>query len=83
MDQVTATERKCARCSGTMETGLLLDRTQAQIYPAVWTDGPVKRNWLGGLKASDSRLYRVETWRCTDCGYLESYAKARTGLYEE
>ena len=83
MDQGTTADRKCSRCSGTMETGLLLDRTQAQLYPAVWADGPVKRNWLGGFKESDNSLYRVETWRCKDCGYLESYARTRTGLYEK
>jgi hypothetical protein len=65
-----------------MESGLLLDRTQAQLYAAVWADGPVKRNWFGGVKESASRIYRVETWRCKDCGHLQSYAKMRTGLYE-
>jgi hypothetical protein len=82
MDQGTVAERKCSKCSGTMEAGLLLDRTQALLYPAIWADGSLKKKWLGGLKVADNRLYRVETWRCKDCGYLESYAKNRTGLYE-
>ncbi|HKD82337.1 MAG TPA: hypothetical protein VKH81_21790 [Candidatus Angelobacter sp.] len=66
-----------------MESGFLLDRTQAQLYPAIWTDGLLKRNWFGGFNESDNSLYRVESWRCTDCGYLESYAMTQTGLYEK
>ena len=83
MENATAANRKCLKCSGEMEAGFLLDRSQAAIYRAVWATGPIQRSWwFGGIKVQDERMYRVETWRCKDCGNLESCAKRRVGLYE-
>ena len=83
MEQGTAAARKCEKCSGEMESGVLVDRSQAWIYPAIWADGPVERGVFGGLKPEGRRLYRVITWRCTHCGYLESFAQQAAELYEK
>ena len=82
MEQETAAARQCVKCSGDMECGVLLDRSQAAIYPAIWADGPLERNLLGGLKPKDRRLYRVAAWRCSGCGYLEFFAQQEAELYE-
>jgi hypothetical protein len=83
MEQETAAGRKCSKCSGEMETGFVLDRTHVHIFPATWADGLVELNWLGGFKPGNRKFYRVETWRCKDCGYLESYARNQSGLYSK
>lgn len=82
MEQETATARTCVKCSGEMESGVLLDRSQAWIFPAIWADGPVERTAWGNLKPKDRRLYRVAAWRCTGCGYLELFAQRQAELYE-
>jgi hypothetical protein len=83
MKNATAASPKCSKCSGEMEAGFLLDRSQAGIYRAVWATGPIQRSWwFGGIKVQDKPMYRVETWRCKACGNLESWAKRQVGLYE-
>ena len=82
MEQGTAAARLCVKCSGEMEAGVLLDRSQAAIYPAIWADGPVERSLLGSLKPKERRLRRVVAWRCTGCGYLEFFAQQAVELYE-
>jgi hypothetical protein len=40
-----------------------------------WVEGePTKSFWFG-LDTSDRESFRVRTYRCGRCGYLESYAK--------
>lgn len=66
----------CPKCQATMTQGFVLDHTQSG-YRAVssWIEGaPVKSVWLG-LKFDKSAQRDVQTWRCSRCGFLESYAK--------
>ena len=68
------TRPKCARCGAEMEEGYL----QAGPWPARalrWIAGvPAKPRFLdfgGSLGASQKK---VSSYRCSKCGYLESYA---------
>lgn len=57
-----------------MEIGFLMDASFGKDYaePARWAEGsPVKSIW-SGVKNKIRR--RIDTYRCTGCGYLESYA---------
>ena len=58
-----------------MEQGYIVDYTDGDVRkPADWIEGePVKSFW-SGTKISDKKNYRVMTFRCVRCGYLESYA---------
>ena len=64
----------CPRCKGSMEEGLVVDETHhnraAQPH---WVPGPVAHGFWG-LKLSGKRRHPVTTWRCTQCGYLQSFA---------
>lgn len=41
-----------------------------------WVAGePEISFWMGGVKTKDRNVLPVSTYRCTACGYLESYAK--------
>jgi predicted RNA-binding Zn-ribbon protein involved in translation (DUF1610 family) len=64
----------CPRCGGSMEVGFLMDASVARGYaePTRWAEGqPIPSIW-SGVKNKVRR--RVDTYRCTECGYLESYA---------
>ena len=70
---------KCAKCGSSMEEGFTLDLGHANTpKAAAWVSGPPERAfeqsfWMGTkLKGKGKR--QICTFRCTRCGYLESYA---------
>jgi len=57
-----------------MEQGFLLDESYARRTPAKWVEGaPEHRTW--NLKLRGKRQLEITTYRCSKCGFLESYAK--------
>ena len=71
---------RCLRCEGLMEEGFVLDRGHYNSKMVnTWVEGePVKSFW-SGIKTSDRQQYEVRTFRCVECGYLESYANEALG----
>ncbi|MBV8855530.1 MAG: hypothetical protein JOZ02_01095 [Acidobacteria bacterium] len=69
-------EHKCSRCGGRMEAGFLLDRRNHGTPQATagWVEGTPEWS-IWGIKTKGRERYRVETYRCEGCGYLESYAR--------
>lgn len=57
-----------------METGYLLDNTQGGYAAGTWVSGLPERNMWTGLKLKGRTQLSIITYRCTRCGYLESYA---------
>jgi hypothetical protein len=58
-----------------MESGFIVDRgdggaTQEQE----WVEGAVVKTFWRGVHTHDREKATVATYRCTRCGYLESYA---------
>ncbi len=72
---MTVPSVNCAKCNSRMEDGILLDRGHGYIYAASWVAGPVDKSWLTGMRLKGKSTLDVRTYRCTACGYLESYAK--------
>lgn len=65
---------KCLRCQSEMEEGFTLDNTYGGSFPSSWVEGePVKSFWRG-TKTKGKDQYQIRTFRCVNCGYLESYA---------
>jgi hypothetical protein len=59
-----------------MQRGFVADVAYGSIFQSNWTAGtPVRRRFIGGIKwrLVDSRP--IVTYRCTGCGFLESYAE--------
>ncbi len=54
----------------------MLDHTaHSTQLQATWVSGkPVSSRWTG-IKLKGATQLPVETWRCRNCGYLESYAR--------
>ena len=65
---------KCPKCGPAMEEGFVLDERHHGVSQSAWVEGePVPSFWRG-LKLSGQRRLKVATFRCSKCGYLESYA---------
>jgi hypothetical protein len=65
---------RCSKCSGEMQEGLVVDLNYAGVFQSMWIDEQVGAN--SGPGAMDSkRKVKTITYRCSSCGYLDSYAK--------
>lgn len=62
---------KCPKCNIEMEEGLIADRSSN--VNAKYTPQWGKK--IGGMGFTLSDSHNVSTYRCSKCGYLESYAK--------
>lgn len=71
----------CIRCKSPMETGFVVDRGDYSLpdYQR-WVEGVAERSHWTGLKTAGREIFAVTTYRCQQCGYLESYAKEPTKL---
>lgn len=65
----------CLRCKTTMESGFILDRGHANSsQEQEWVEGDVVKTFWRGIHTKGRDAYKVVTYRCPRCGYLESYA---------
>ena len=65
----------CLRCKADMEKGFLLDQSGGGNYVAMWAKGtPDESFWMPGTIKIPESTVKIATYRCTACGYLESYA---------
>lgn len=68
--------QKCLRCEGPLEKGFLLDRGDSDLtHQSGWASGEPNTAFfrMSAVKAGNKRM-PVTTWRCTQCGHLESFA---------
>jgi hypothetical protein len=69
---------RCIRCDGELEKGFLLDRGDHDFKnQADWASGEPNTSFFRfSVLQSGSRKLPVVTYRCTNCGRLESFANA-------
>jgi len=72
-ERETRARKTCQKCTSEMEPGLIPDRGYNYTYPEAWVEGEGEKGWLG-LKLKNKRLYAISAYRCTKCGFLETYA---------
>jgi hypothetical protein len=67
---------KCIRCDGQLEKGFLIDKGDSDVTrQAKWASGePSPSFWRMTAVPSGSRMLPVVTYRCVNCGRLESFA---------
>lgn len=65
----------CSKCSGQMEEGLVVDLNYKGAIPSMWVEDPIAEG--GGPATVDNHKRKVKTitYRCSNCGFLDSYAK--------
>jgi hypothetical protein len=57
-----------------MIEGFVIDETHGSKSVSTWMEGAPDRSWLG-LKTKGKAKHEIQTFRCSRCGLLESYAK--------
>ncbi len=67
--------KTCGKCGGRMEQGFIPEAKDHSMKVERWVEGAPQKKWYG-LKTRGLRQHEIETWRCSRCGLLESYAPA-------
>jgi hypothetical protein len=72
-------DSKCLnnKCGGTLEEGFIRDAVPFGSASAAWYQGPLERSRWMGVKTIGKVHYQVRTYRCNQCGFLESFAFER------
>jgi hypothetical protein len=70
MDQ----DRNCPKCGSLMEIGFTLDVGHGSFLPSIWVQGFPEGSFWTITKIGGKTKLRVDSYRCTHCGFLESYA---------
>ena len=65
---------RCGKCGSGMKEGFLLDFAHNQARVGQWAEGEPEYWLLKILKLRGRRKLPIRTFRCTKCGFLESYA---------
>ena len=66
-------DRKCLRCGGQMIAGRILDHSDRLLFiQRRWYQGRAQMGFFG--VRSDGPSYQLDTFRCDQCGTLESIA---------
>jgi hypothetical protein len=68
-------EFRCPKCDGEMSQGFVLDSTYGARLVDQWFEGAPRKSFWYGTKLPDGKSIPIGTFRCTSCGFLESYAR--------
>ena len=69
---------ECPKCRHKMDEGLLKDETHGAVRSGKWVEGPPEKSFWTGTKTHGKKQIPVTAYRCSKCGYLESYAVQRS-----
>lgn len=65
----------CPKCGKEMQAGFVPDHSDAIVLERRWFEGKFETRWLGTRLRSNKPSLPITTYRCSACGYLESYAR--------
>ena len=65
----------CPKCNVEMEAGYLLEYKSIDRFPTFWIEGHLERSFFASAKIRGKKIRIVESFRCTNCGFLELYAR--------
>ena len=75
MAKASAKTPKCVKCGESMEKGFVTRPwPQSPRQVEMWVKGAPPAPWLIGPKSTGKGVRVVTAWRCTGCGFLESFA---------
>ncbi|WP_156437617.1 MULTISPECIES: hypothetical protein [unclassified Sphingomonas] len=67
----------CSKCGGSMTEGFTFRTNHGgQHAVAEWIEGAPQKSFWNGLKLSGRKRINIQTYRCSRCGLLESYARS-------
>lgn len=67
-------EVHCIKCGNKMILGFLVDHKLGGIMQSMWVEGEPEESLWSGTTTGDKPKYKVVTYCCENCRYLESYA---------
>jgi len=75
---------QCPKCGGSMAEGHVMGRTSSSI-PALgsWVEGKPERSIWTGLKYKGKSRMDLAAFRCTRCGFVETYATTDSAIREK
>ena len=76
---MSADKLTCLKCGGEMMRGFIVDHSFHQIAVSHWVEGLAQKSLMWGTKVPAEKSMPTATFRCTKCGYLESYASPEFG----
>jgi hypothetical protein len=66
----------CAKCGGEMQEGFILEVTESGRAVSSWVGGKPEFPWTSfGVRIKGKEQLPIQSFRCTKCGFLESYAR--------
>ena len=57
-----------------MDEGFIPEMTRHSQNVDTWFEGRPEKSFWTGLKTRGRKNYKIESWRCGRCGFLENYA---------
>ncbi len=80
---MSPTPETCPKCAHSMQQGFITDFGHSGVLPSTWVPGSPQRSfWTGTKLPPREEWVPVAVFRCTGCGYLESYARPEFGTEE-
>ena len=81
---------KCSKCGGEMCEGATIQMSLPGLGGLVthlgmfahWISGRPEWSFWAGVKTVGKQNLPIQTFRCTQCGYLESYANSPVAIAE-
>ena len=64
----------CSKCNSDMQQGVVVDLSYAGILRSMWVEDQAD-NLSPGTADNHKRKLKTITYRCSNCGFLDSYAK--------
>ena len=72
--------KTCSKCGQPMTQGFIADHTYGAVNVSQWVEGAPRASFWKKIKAPADKSLPVATFRCTGCGFLESYAASSYGV---
>jgi hypothetical protein len=69
-----ALKLNCSKCHSDMQQGLVVDLSYAGILRSMWVEDQAEDGVVAGIADNHKRKVKTITYRCSNCGFLDSYA---------
>ena len=63
---------QCPKCNGEMEQGFTFESEGPKRMVSTWVEGAPEKSWWQSAKVLADKCIPVGTFRCSECGFLES-----------
>lgn len=70
-----ALKLNCSKCNTDMQQGVVVDLSYAGILRSMWVEDQAANTVVMGFADNHQRNVKTITYRCSSCGFLDSYAK--------